>query len=409
MRRFIGVFCLFSAINVYADFDQQRQSLPNDPYFFEQWNLHNEGPFRNQDGKGRVNGSDSAHVLSAWQLLLEQQPTTQWSDLGSGIRIAIIDDGFDLHHEDLAGKFVATKNFGDQVIDGNLFSQSPRNFHGTLVTGIAAAKADNGLGIAGVCPGCSLIAARISSKTPEGMTASEYYRKVFDWVLAQKPDVINCSWGPDTGTDVFFSELMSRLQTTGRQGKGIVLVAAAGNDGALLDENPMARHPYTITVGASSSSGERQTYSRYGQGLDLLSPSSAGAGAPRNYIDRIFTTDNYLEPPCLKPGKQPSSGCSDQAGWTPQTPMAGGDGWTGKYSYRFSHTSAAAPLVSGVVALMLSANPDLTSQEIQSILQHTADPIDAVRAQYDFDGWSATHGYGRINAYEALNQALKSH
>ena len=62
----------------------------------------------------------------------------------------------------------------------------PTNFHGTMVTGIAAAKVNNGKGIAGACPGCKIIAARMNDKPPSGMSPSIYYEWIFDWVISEK-------------------------------------------------------------------------------------------------------------------------------------------------------------------------------------------------------------------------------
>ncbi|MBQ49496.1 MAG: hypothetical protein CMP10_19105 [Zetaproteobacteria bacterium] len=378
--------------------------LPSDAYFSDQWQLHNEGPFRNRDGKGAVKGSDHAHIAEAWQELMNLSGKRDLSEVGKSIRLAIIDDGFDLEHEDLKGKYIATKNFGSPVIPGNLFSQQPRNVHGTLVTGLAAAIGDNGVGIVGACPGCRIIAARMSEKAPPGMTQEDYLGQVFDWVISQKPDIINCSWGADGQSPRFWAQLMEKL-SAGRDGKGIILVAAAGNDGRSLESNGMASHPYAITVGASSSLAKRYSYSRYGAGIDVLAPSSKGSGGPSNYVDRIYTTDNYLEPDCLIPGRKANVSCSDRAGLTPHSPVAGGDGWEGRYSYRFSHTSAAAPLVSGVAGLILTANPELEADEVQQIIQSSADKIEPEVAKYDRDGWSVTHGYGRLNGVNAVRSA----
>ena len=90
-------------------------------------------------------------------------------------------------------------------------------------------RLNNGKGIAGACPGCKIIAARMNDKPPSGMSPSIYYEWIFDWVISEKPDVINCSWGPDEGTSEFFQKLMKRLEKEGRDGKGIVIVAASGN------------------------------------------------------------------------------------------------------------------------------------------------------------------------------------
>jgi hypothetical protein len=85
--------------------------------------------------------------------------------------------------------------------------------------------------------------------------------------------------------------------------------------------------------------------------------------------------------------------------------MAGGDGWWGKYSYRFSHTSSAAPLVTGIAAIVLEANPQLTARELKEILINTADRVSPMDANYDADGHSDKYGFGRVNALRAVAAA----
>jgi hypothetical protein len=140
--------------------------------------------------------------------------------------------------------------------------------------------------------------------------------------------------------------------------------------------------------------------------LDIMATTAGGEkSGTTKYFDRIWTTDNFLRPACLAEGAVPTNGCSDQAGWTPNHPMAGGDGWWGKYSYRFSHTSSAAPLVTGVAALLLEANQALTAKEIKEILINTADKVSPMDANYDSNGHSNKYGFGRINALRAVAAA----
>ena len=384
----------------------------NDPYFKDQWQLHNEGPFTTLDGKGKINGADHAHIADAWALILDLELAKSVSEIGKDVRLAIIDDGFDLAHEEISSKIVASKNFGNAAIEsGNLFSNtSPTsNFHGMLVTGIAAAAADNGKGISGVCPGCKLVLARIADDAgdSQGLKPEDYYDNVFDWVTEQEADVINASWGPEKSTSAErMQALLDKLNKKGRKGLGINAVFAAGNGDEDFAWNHFAASDDTISVGGTDSKGVRHAFSNFGVGLDLMAPTSAAekqsAGLGNTYIDRIWTTDNYLAPSCLAPGATPSSGCSDTAGWSPTKPTAGGDGWVGKYSYRFSHTSAAAPVVSGVVGLMLHVNPKLTSREVRAILAATADKVAVSEAQYDDTGVSTKYGFGRVNALRAV-------
>jgi subtilisin family serine protease len=384
-----------------------RPIIPNDTYFTSQWNLHNKGPGLTPVGQGEVQGPDHAHIAEAWSLLQELGLVDDVQDVGRSIRLAVIDDGFDLQHEDLKDKFVASKNFGGPVKANNLFSTSPNNFHGTLVTGLAAASADNGKGIVGACPGCRIVAARMGGDKPSG-SIEKYYEKIFDWVMEQNPDVINCSWGPDPSmTPEFAQKLIDRLAREGRKGKGTVVVFAAGNTGQDFMWNHFANNSGVITVGASNSKGERHSFSNFGPTMDVLAPTSGGKSKGTQLIDPIWTTDNYVAPDCLAPGSQPSQHCSDMAGWTPYSDMAGGDSWEGRYSDRFSHTSSAAPIVSGVVGLILQANPQLTAGQVQKVLQNSADRIAPADAKYDEDGFSMRYGYGRVNALRAVALAYE--
>ncbi len=414
MRRLLLLACLFGCANP-DSFDppglaRAALTLPvvDDPSFPDQWQLHHDGPFTTRDGKGEIEGDDHAHVAEAWALILRLGLADDVTAIGQDVRLGIIDDGFDLAHEDLADKYVASKNFGGPVEAGNLYASSPANFHGTLTTGIAAASVNNGVGIAGACPGCKLVVARIGSEAGDGSEApADYYARVFTWLLAQDPDVLNLSFGPDrTAARATLDAVIARVTDEGRGALGSVVVAAAGNSGEDFAWNAFTDSERTLAVGGASSEGLRFSFSNYGAGLDLLAPTSGGekrsVGFGSVYVDRIWSTDNYQAPACLDPGEAPSSGCSDSAGWTPQRAMAGGDGWVGKYSYRFSHTSAAAPLVTGIVGLVLHVAPTLTRAEITRVLRASADRVQPGDADYDARGFSVQYGYGRVNALRAV-------
>jgi len=382
----------------------------NDPYFADQWQLQHDAPFMTADGKGKIVGSDHAHIADAWALIIDLGLASSVTEIGKDVRLAVIDDGFDLEHEEIKSKVVASKNFGDAVEPGNMFrNTTPSNWHGMMVTGIAAALGDNGKGMAGACPGCELVLARIAADAgaSQSIKVDDYYDSVFDWVLAQDADVVNASWGPERTADVKrMQAILDRANGDGRGGLGTSLVFASGNAGEDFGWNHFADSDDTLSVGGSDSTGTRFDFSNFGAGLDLLAPTSAGEkqsnGLSNTYIDRIWSTDNYLKPACLKAGQTPSSGCSDTAGWNPTKPAAGGDGWVGMYSYRFSLTSAAAPLVSGIVGLMLHTNPMLKSDEVRAILHATADKVSLSAAAYDKDGFSTHYGYGRVNALRAV-------
>jgi hypothetical protein len=385
----------------------------NDTYMKEQWNFHNTGSTTFADGKGSVSGKDHAHIAEAWRLLRILGAVKSNCELGKDRKLAIIDDGFDILHEDIASGVIASKNFGDSTCEeGNLFSNqsATKNFHGTLVTGIAAARGANGVGPAGACPACSLILAR-SEGNSDNIVFESYYDQIFRWVMEKGAEVVNCSWGwifdEDGYQDMkgYYGELFDDMTTKANDGKGILLVFASGNSNTDFSLDPFSTHPNVLTVGAVDSTGERYDFSNYGPKLGIMAPTSGGAKSGSKYVDRIWTTDNYIEPDCIKNGNTASSGCHDKAGWSPDHAMAGGDGWWGKYSFRFSHTSSAAPLVSGVAALVLEANPNLTALELKDILTKTADQVSKSDANYDANGHSNYYGFGRVNALRAVAAA----
>lgn len=138
-----------------------------------------------------------------------------------------------------------------------------------------------------------------------------------------------------------------------------------------------ASHPDTIAVGASTDFDYRADYSRYGFGLDFVAPSSGGS-------EYIYTTDRT----------------------DTNTQINGYE--EGDYNAYFSGTSAASPLAAGVAALMLSANPDLTAQQVRYIMQDTCEQIGNEPYSEAFDNNPNTnkyYGYGRINAFEAVAYA----
>ena len=171
---------------------------------------------------------------------------------------------------------------------------------------------------------------------------------------------------------------------SGRNGKGIPIFCATGNDVA-TKSLPSVGYPAnlaeTIAVGASTNQDVRSYYSDYGLGIDFVAPSSGGTR-------RIETTDI-----------QGKDGYNKKLG-------SSGDYCEAEDNSGFGGTSSATPLAAGVAALMLSVKPSLTATEVRQILRETAVKIDPVNGQYDANGWSEQYGYGRIDAARAL-KALK--
>ena len=348
-----------------------KAAVPDDPFFANQWHL------RNGEGlNSEVSGSDNAHVAQAWDIILQMIRIP-----GKGIKIAIIDDGFDFDHEDLSGIFLNGHDFydgDDQPLPG------ATDAHGTCCAGVIAAKTNNGKGVAGVCPECRLIPIRMDFSAP---TLDSIAIESFTYAAENGAHIISNSWGPlDGGGPVDMSQplkdLVKTLTTDGRNGKGIVILFAAGNGNESIEEDGFASNPDVFGIGSTNASGIRSSYSDYGVSLDFMTPSGDRSG--NSISDGIYTTDNLYK------------------GYVPGI-MAGDT--SGLYVFEFTGTSASCPLAAGIVGLVLGANPALTKDQTYDVLKDTADKVGD--EEYDENGFNEYYGYGRINACKAVIKAFE--
>ncbi|MGB3210078.1 MAG: S8 family serine peptidase [Desulforhopalus sp.] len=332
--------------------------LPSDDLFPMQWHLKNQG------GAGLTAGADVS-ATEAWDITRGSR----------NITVAVIDDGFDTGHPDFAsiGKFRAPRDFGQGDADPSPVSSLDN--HGTACAGVALAD-ENGSGVVGMAPECRLMPIRWS-----GSVSDADIRDQFDHPRLNGADVISCSWGV---TSSFFTlstsmrRSISKAASEGRDGKGCVIVFAAGNSNHDIDDPPNTRdgfaiHPDVIAVAASNSRDRKSHYSNFGDAIWVCAPSSGAGGLG------IVTTD-----------RRGASGYQS------------GDYTTVE---RFGGTSSATPLVAGICALMLSVNPELTANEIKEILKDTVEKIDPQGGNYDNNGHSRIYGFGRVNAYRAVQAA----
>ena len=376
---------------------------PRDAMYPQQWYLGHNG------GHQLVAGSH-IFVEKAW-------------DITRGVRsvvVAVVDDSFDLNHSDLqgSGKIVAPRD-----LKNNNFLPIPgerETSHGTACAGLAIAE-ENGSGIVGVAPGCALIPIRST-----GFLDDQSIEDMFNWAIGNGASVISCSWGASA---VYFPlslrqrAAITRAATTGRNGKGCVVVFAAGNanrplNGTVYEQNwpdnllqgntnwlnGFALHPDVITVAACTSLNKKAAYSNWGTNIALSAPSnnaSPGLSFPnKGFVNTPPNITTTLHGRTILSADQIGA-----AGYEP-----------GDFTNNFGGTSSATPIVAGVAALVLSANPDLTGQQVKFILQETADKIvdsdpdpqfGMRRGTYDTNGHSQWFGYGKINAARAVQAAQK--
>lgn len=335
--------------------------IPLDPLFAEQWHLENTGQ------SGGAEFSD-IQVRRVWDAGYN----------GQGVIIGIVDTGTQYNHPDLQGNWLTGSGYDFNDNDSDPSPVGPDDRHGTSVTGIAAAS-NNSLGGLGVAYRSKFVPLRLIAgpfaSGDEAVAIS--HRK-------QEIDIYNNSWGPSDEVGVRYAAISAVMQDalssnvrTGRGGRGNIYVWAAGNGGLNGDNSNYDGYnalPWTITVGAVGHDDIKTGYSEPGANLLVVAPSGGRGGG-------IVTTDN--------------TGFSGYS--------------TGDYFDNFSGTSAAAPIVSGVAALILDARPELNWRDVQQILARTAVPVD-----FSDDDWiqnaaglwiSHKYGFGRVDAHAAVQLA----
>ena len=312
------------------------------------WHLDN-------DGTTGLIGAD-VHAPAAW--------TVTTGD--AGIRIAVLDEGVDSKHTKLKANIVAEY---DAVDDNSHARPDGDDAHGTACAGIIGSVDSTRSGIS---PKCSLLGVRIAKSDDFGHWIFDDFATAdaIDWSWDdEKADVLSNSWGGGPAVDVI-TNAFERARTSGRGGKGAVVVIAAGNQqGPVTYPGSLAN---VLTVGASnqwdnrktktSSDGEDWWGSNFGSSLDLLAPGV-----------KISTTD-----------------ISGAKGYSPT-----------QFTDTFNGTSSATPMVAACAGLMLSVRPDLTESQVRSIINETADHLT------NTGKWNKFVGHGRLNCYAALRAARR--
>lgn len=318
--------------------------------------------------------------------------------LGAGVTIAVIDDGFDTDHREFrsANKIVAPHDITASSSDPR--PKFANENHGTACAGVACA--DGNFGASGVAPRAKLMPIRLASNL-----GSQQEAQAFRWAADHGADIISCSWGPVDGrwwdpNDPLHQQIsplpaMTKLAIDyavqhGRDGKGCVVLFAAGNGNESVDNDGYASYKNVIAVAACNDTGTRSVYSDFGKAVWCSFPSSdfehAPLAHPKPLTAGIWTTDRKGTP-----GYNSGS-------------ISAGDS-AGDYTNSFGGTSSSCPGVAGVVALMLSVNPNLTANRIKDLLKKSCDRIDPAGGNYDSSGRSDSYGYGRLNAAKAVSLA----
>ena len=356
-----------------------RQALArdvNDPLYANQWHLQPAAPFNLSMG-------------NTWD-----------SVTGKDINIAVIDDGLEVKHEDLfSNSFPLGQGFHKNFNDGDPTDPTPTDIkqnHGTSCAGLAAATGFNNLGVSGVAPEARLMGLRLIA----GASSAEDNGTALAW----QPDgvvthISSNSWGPadDGKSDGTISSLqlagMRKGTTENRNKLGTVYLVSAGNGRDSGDDESydgFSSSRYAIAVAAVNRGGTQSSYSENGMAVAV-----AAFGGEFQPPDVTWTTNN--SGPVAYANKQEKSPDST-------APV--------NYTDSMNGTSAAAPQVSGAVALMLQKNPLLGYRDVKEILMTTANAKD-LKGSTDFfkngAGLTLSHSFGAgvVNVAAAVNLASK--
>ena len=430
MKKFLCLFLLLCSCS--SDKAEQKPSPPGDPLYPYSWHLKNTGQ-KVFSAEGGTPGMD-INVEEVWAMGIT----------GKGVRIAVSDRGLDILHQDFQGQLLdgEHRNYNDpELAPTYIGDPSPTDDdhdHGTSVAGLIIMAAHNEIGSRGVAYGAKV--AGLGGGVGNG-----------DAILLEQAqgdfDIFNYSWGKlscqfNSREINYVNQLKHGVEHL-RDGKGALYIKSAGNDftGApreFCDSNADKQdtyvgnasiatehaYPWVVVVGAVNARGVRAAYSVPGSSLWVVAPGGEKTTPAGENIVRspsMLTTD--------------LSGCERGYHRTDIEDELlqfnfGGNAKTldprCDYVSVWSGTSASAPVVAGVVALMLEANPDLTWRDVRHILAKTSRKVDADRsslshpldrdlaghtyqqtwvtnqAGYSFHNW---YGFGMVDALAAVKAA----
>jgi len=350
-------------------------SYKDEPYYKYQWYL-DSSTYEAQNTAFRdayiaadfaynksVDKNADINITEAWKL-----------SQGADIKVAVIDDGVDVEHEDIKDNLLVAYNADDETTDvSNHSTDSDTALHGNNCAGLIIAPI-NGKGTVGMAPSAKLIAIKQQSSDDVNTI------RAFEYAKNQGAKVISCSWGTENVSEAVVSELKSLYDAN------ITVVFASGNNHKDLDADGIedeSEVEWVIGVGSSGEDNDvADTYSNYGENIDIIAPG----GDASNSIGMLILDDSGTQ------GSKDNYGLVDN-------------------NYSFGQgTSYSTPVVAGVVALMYGVNPDITPKQIKDILIRTTDKVGGTNNNYitnsttneTFDKYRA---YGKINAGRAVAAA----
>ena len=422
----------------------------NDPLFSHQWYLANFGGYFLTPNSVTTQAYEDISALAPGASNQTTDPSNYAHGYtGQNLVVSVIDTGIEIAHQDLKPNVQknGSYNFGYPYNDYGQYDPSPSSLgedHGTGVAGLIGARGGNGIGIWGVAPGVQLKGFNMISYQGTDHELISLGLESDEVTTNRNIDIFNMSYGsnPETGgISQYENQVLAQIEYGAknyREGKGAIYVKAAGNEyeggnvftsawcSAAIDYHvtcynvnmePMNTSPFLITVGAFNANGRRSSYSNTGSALWISAPGGEyGYQRPA-----ILTTDR--------------SGCS--TGMATSSSIIEFDAGllqfgnetlnqNCNYTAIFNGTSSATPIISGVAALLLQANPNLTARELKHILATSARQIQSGLADNTLtlndgtvtleQGWvtnaadipfSNAFGFGAVDVQAAITKALE--
>jgi len=348
--------------------------LEGDNFFSKQWYIYSTGEPMNPSEVAPIEGNDLG--------LLDVYKNYMGYNGGNPKIIQIVDSGVDINHEDLKDNIDISRCL-DGATPGNPEPGGIFEPHGTMLAGISAARAFNNRGVRGVAPFAKIAGSNwLVEQSLDGLEAAW-----FSGPGANEIAVSNNSWGRYYTIDTIYEDIMQEGAEKLRDGKGRIYVFASGNareDGADANIQYIINNRYSLVVSAVEYNNKIAAYSTPGANIWV---SAYGGSKDFDLGPTIATT--YIS------GESIFTWDSD----------------TNKnYTYAMAGSSAAAPMVSGAVALILEACPNLNWREVKYILATTAKKVDINNPSWIVNGagysFSRDYGFGMVNTKLAIDKCL---
>lgn len=371
--------------------DKKSEPIENSTLFSYQWYLYNIG-----QSVGSVNFPTIGEDINVTDVWLQFK--------GRGVKVAVVDTGIEYEHPDLTGNIDLFLSY--RYSDGS-YNSSPTDwqksnpelgYHGTACAGIIGAASNDGYGVVGVAPEATLVGLNVFSYDTASNFADALYNQ------NREIDISSNSWNDAQGALDDNSLEIGAIKngaTFGREGKGIVYFFAAGNQRG-VDQNRSynsnwnreLNNPFVITVASLNAKGEYSSYSNFGANI-LISAYGGEFGVTDPAIVTTDLVGDYgLD--SLEPNAK-------------QSHFAVNGNENAEFTNTMNGTSAATPMMAGVGALMLAANPNLSYRDIRYILATTVKKNDTNDADWTKNGagyWiNHNYGFGAVDAYSAVNKA----